>query len=889
MKISKIMCEHMLCDETSYKAQPFCIDTETPVFSFAIEGDEYDAAVKCYKLIVSSTYENLIARCGDMWDTGVVYDDETSAIYYDGEELQSKTTYYFRVFAVVGEKKMMSKVGMFTTGLLLPSEWHCGFIGIPVEQTPKFDCPEKDKVGYPCPYLRRSFNVSKKVVAAKAYATAFGVYELYVNGEKDETYALAPEWTDYTKSIQYQYYDLTDKIKMGENVIGAILGDGWFSGNIAIVGRNQYGEAPLGFMMNLTIFYEDGSQDVIVTDGNWKGSTGAILYTDNQTGEYYDARLEKDGWCDIGYDDGQWCDIIGVNPPRISGTRLKASVGPQVKVMKTIDAIGVEQDKNGAYVVDMGQNMVGVAQIKIKGNAGDKIVFRFGEMLNLDGTLYTTNLRSALQTDTYILKGDENGETFRPHFTFHGFRYIEITGLSYMPAKEDITGCVMYSACHRTGHIETSDPMVNQLFSNALWGQMGNFVGVPTDCPQRDERMGWTGDAQVFCRTACYNMDCYGFYNKYGEDIVESQKPNGGVTDVVPHVKFNNGVGNDLVGNTNAAWGDVMFVMPYTVYQMYGDEDILYKYYDAMESYFKCLLGTTNNLLRPDFGYGDWLSINDDTPKDVLSTAYFAYDAYIMYKISSILEKEYERKYYAGMFEQISKAWRDEYMDDDGIIKGDTQCCYLLALKMKLLPESLRARAARHLVRTIERKDYHLSTGFVGVSYLLPMLCEFGYSDIAYRLLLNDTYPSWGYSIKNGATTIWERWNSYTKENGFGDAGMNSFNHYSLGSVAEWMYAYMGGIKPAKPGFKEFFVKPYFSSRLQYADVEFESINGTIISSWTQIDGGYVLDVTVPINTKAYVALDADKTTLVTNGAKATRYPKGFVIGSGKYSFFYKC
>ena len=887
MRISKVMCEHMLCDEISYKKTPVCIDTETPVFSFAVEGDEYDAAVKCYRVIVSSTRDKAMNKEGDVWDSGLIYSSDIHDILYDGAELASKTTYYFRFFALCSKTKLASKIGMFTTGLLLASEWKCGFIGIPADKTPKFECEEADKIGLPAPYLRRSFEVTKNVVSAKAYATAYGVYELYVNGKKDESYVLAPEWTDYTQSLQYQYYDLTDKIQQGENVIGAIVGDGWFSGNIAIVGRNQYGDAPLGFMLNLTITYDDGTEDVIVTDGNWRGNKGAIVYTDNQTGEYYDARLEMNGWCAPGFDDSEWLEPIGVQPPKTIGTRLKASIGPQAKVMEYVTPIEVTTDKNGFVIVDMGQNMVGVPEIKIKGSIGQKIVFRFGEMLNVDGTLYTENLRSALQTDTYIMSGDENGEVFHPHFTFHGFRYIEISGLDYVPAIEDIKGCVIYSACERTGYIETSNAMVNKLFSNALWGQKGNFVGVPTDCPQRDERMGWTGDAQVFCRTACYNMDCYGFYDKYGEDLIESQKPNGAITDVVPHVKWNNGIGPDLVGNANAAWGDVMFIMPYTLYTMYGDENILWKYYDAMESYFKCLLGTTNGLLRPDFGYGDWLSIDDDTPKDVLSTAYFAYDAYLMYKISDILGKDYERVYYANMFEKISKAWRDAYMDENGIIKGDTQCCYILALKMKLLPTEQRARAAKHLVRTIERKNYHLSTGFVGVSYLLPILCDCGYSDIAYRLLLNDTYPSWGYSIKNGATTIWERWNSYTIENGFGDVGMNSFNHYSLGSVVEWMYAYMGGIRPAKPGFKEFFVRPYFTDKLDFVNVKYDSISGMITSSWKKIEGGYELTITVPVNTKAYVALDPEKTTLLTE-AKFKKRTKGFVVSSGKYVFEYK-
>lgn len=866
MKINTVMCGHIRCDEEAYKLSPVCTDSENPTFSFCVTADsesERSVFVENWRILVASSKEKLAEGSGDMWDSGNVGGGDTLAVKYKGKELSSKTTYYFQFTAAVlsegAEKTVLkSPVGIFTTGLYYSSDWMCGFIGIPLEAAPKFDCEEKDKVGLPAPYLRKSFTVNKPVLSAKAYATAYGVYELYINGERDGHYVLAPEWTDYRKSIQYQYYDLTEKIKQGENVIGAIIGDGWFAGNVAGVGRHQYGDAPLGLMLNLTLTYEDGTQDIIVTDGSWLGSTGAILYTDNQTGEYYDARCEKDGWCEAGYDTTGWHNVIGVHPPRMWGNRVKASIGPQVRVMKQISPIGIAADKNGCTIVDMGQNMVGFAEVKLRGGKsceGRKLVFRFGEMLNLDGTIYTENLRTALQTDTYVMKGGGDGETYRPHFTFHGFRYIEISGLDCTPELSDITGCVIYSACETTGSITTSNAMVNKLFQNAMWGQMGNFVGVPTDCPQRDERMGWTGDAQVFCRTACYNMDCYGFYDKYGEDILESQKPNGSVTDVVPHVTWANGA--DLVGNGAAAWGDVMFVMPLTVYEMYGDIEILRKYYGAMKSYFKYLLGTTVGLLRPDIGYGDWLSIDDDTPKDVIGTAYFAYDAKIMQRVAEILGEKADSEYYTTMFDKISKAWRNAYIAEDGTVKGDTQCCYLLPFKMDLLTDDeSRAVTAKHLVRTIERKNFHLSTGFVGVSYLLPVLCDCGYSDIAYRLLLNDTYPSWGYSIKNGATTIWERWNSYTIEDGFGDVGMNSFNHYSLGSVSEWMYAYMGGIKPLAPGFKKIGIKPYFTNRLDFADVCYDSISGRIRSSWKRLESGKIeLTVEIPADCTAKVSI----------------------------------
>ncbi|MBO5418299.1 MAG: family 78 glycoside hydrolase catalytic domain [Clostridia bacterium] len=891
MKINKIMCQHILCDERSYKRNPFCIDCEEPVFSFAIEaeGDEYGISVERYRLLVSEDTDLLAQNVGDVWDSGTIESGNISAVKYDGKELASKTTYYFKIIVTVEDQTIESDLGIFTTGLYYLSDWKCGLIGLPLEATPKLDCPEKDKIGRAAPYLRRSFNIDKPVKSAKAYATAFGVYELYINGEKDCHYELAPEWTDYAKSLQYQYYDLTDRLQQGENVIGAVLGDGWFAGNIAGVGRAMYGDAPLGLMFHLSITYEDGTEEIITSDGLWKGTSATICYTDNQTGEYYDATLEKEGWCAPGYtpseEDG-WQGVIGVFSLKIWGYRLKASVGPQVRVMKEIAPVDITVDKNGNYIIDMGQNMVGKAEILFRGKKGQRITLRHGEMLNLDGTLYTENLRSALQTDTYIMKGATNGEVYRPHFTFHGFRYIEISGLDYKPALSDVKGIVIYSGCETTGNITTSNPMVNKLFKNAMWGQMGNFVGVPTDCPQRDERMGWTGDAQVFCRTACYNMDCFGFFDKYGEDILEARKPNGSVTDVVPHVKWPNG--NDLVGNGNAAWGDVMFVLPITLYEMYGDITILQKNYGAMKDYFKYLLLNTTDLLRPESPYGDWLSVGEDTPKDVVSTAFFAYDATLMSRAAAYLGKEKDKIYYDNMFGKIKDAWQKAYLSSDGTVKGDTQCCYVLALKMDLTDD--KALTAKLLARAIERMNYHLSTGFVGVSYLLPVLCDNGYSDLAYRLLQNDTYPSWGYSIKNGATTIWERWNSYTKEEGFGDVGMNSFNHYSLGSVSEWMYSYMGGIKPIAPGFKHFTIKPYFSSTMDNIDVNYESINGNIRSAWHHTgDNLTELNVEIPANCIAEIILPQCASAEVTAPIRATFTPReGIVLPSGKYTIMCK-
>ncbi len=885
MKIINLSCEHMPADEKSYKAFPYCIDTERPVFGFAVE-DEENRDIKFYKVIVASSLDKLNTKDADMWDSGVIYDNDTTCIRYEGASLESRTTYYFAVYVSFGKDKIKSRPGMFTTGLLLDSDWKCGFVGANSDILPKFECEEKDTNGLPAPYLRKSFTVHGGLVSAKAYATAFGIYEMYLNGEAAGEYKLAPEWTDYRKSLQYQYYDLTDKLLIGENVIGAAIGDGWFCGNISLVGKNQYGSSPLAFRMNLTLEYDDGSVDTVVTDPSWKCAVGGVMYSDNQNGEYFDAQKEPVGWNAPGFDDTEWANAITIMPMKCAHTNIKASVGPQVKENLTLSPIDIKFDKDGKVVVDMGQNMVGVASVKLHGmTPGTVLTIIHGEMLNTDGTVYTENLRTARQKDTYVCRGGE--EEYHPRFTFHGFRYFAIDGLKTLPEKDDITGHVIYSACERLGYISTESELVNQLFSNALWGQMGNFVGVPTDCPQRDERLGWTGDTQVFCRSACYNMNCYGFYEKYLQDMRDSQKPNGMITDIVPMIAFNEGNANDLVGNGNAAWGDAAFIVPYTVYTMYGDIRIIAQQYESMARYFKALLGTTKDLIRPAAGYGDWLSIDDTTPLEVLSTAYFAYSAYIMAKCAKLLNRTYDYEYYLDMFEQIRNAWCEEFVDPDVIIKGDTQCCYLLALKMKLLREEDEERAAEHLVRTIRRKDYHLSTGFVGVSYLLPVLCDYGYSDIAYRLLLNDTYPSWGYSIKNGATTIWERWNSYTIEDGFGDIGMNSFNHYSLGSCVEWMYAYMGGIKPKKAGFGEFYVKPYFNDSVGKVNCEYNSASGKIRTEWEKCDDGYELSLTVPANTRAYLMFSPDDVTLI-EGNKPKNRKNCLECCGGEYKFIIK-
>lgn len=873
MKLINLKCDHQI--------NPMVIYNIKPVFSFATESDlEFNQ--QSYRIIVSSRKELGQNYDGDMWDSGVVQSTHSIEIKYNGKPLESGKTYYWRVTTSSHKDEIpWSDIAEFGIGLLKPSDWKGGFIGLNIEPAIEKLHDLGDRVGLPSPYLRRNFNISKRVTSAKIFSTAYGVYELHLNGRKVGEEEFAPLWTNYEESIQYQCYDITSRIIQGENAIGAILGDGWYTGNIAIVGRKQYGDYPLSIKLQIELEYEDGELEYIASDNSWKGSIGPIIYSDLQMGEYYDATQEFIGFDTASFDDFKWDEVVNVYTS--SRVVQKASIGQQVKVNHIISPMDIFMNKESKYIVDMGQNMVGRIALRMNAERGAKIIIRHGEMLNDDKTLYTGNLRTALQTDTYICSGNPKGEVYEAKFTFHGFQFVEISGLQNEPKVSDITGKVIYSSCEQTGFLTTSNKMVNKLFENQTWGQRGNFVGVPTDCPQRDERMGWTGDAQIFAKTACYNMDCNGFYNKYIEDCIESQGANGAITDVVPHVKLNNK--SDLVGSGTAAWGDAIFVIPWVVYNMYGDIEILRKSYNSMVKYFFYLNSTTKNYLRPDSGYGDWLNIEDDTPKDVLSTAFFAYDAYLMTEIAKALDLKDDVKKYKKYFEDIKEAFNKAYVNEDTIVKGDTQCCYILALKMKLLHEENALKAVKHLVRTIERNNFHLSTGFVGVSYLLPVLCDNNRTDLAYRLLLNETYPSWGYSIKNGATSIWERWDSYTKEAGFGDEGMNSFNHYSLGSVGEWMYSYMAGITPILPGFKKIKIKPYIDSSIDFVCVEFKSVYGSVKSEWKKQGNGYVVKVEIPSNTSATIVLEGLTVNSKVKAAEINGTSHVFEVKSGIFEF----
>ncbi len=736
----------------------------------------------------------------------------------------------------------------------------------------------------PPPYLRKDFSLSKPVKKAYVYVTALGLFEMRINGQKISDSILTPGWSDFRKRINYSAYDVTGLLKRGDNAAGAILADGWYAGYLAWGRvRERYGKEPR-FIAQMEVEYVDGSKETIVTDKSWKANYGPIFEADVLEGVTYDAREEMSGWDKAGYDDTKWDDVAVTESVDI---KMQIHAGEPIRIVKQLRPVAITEPHPGYYVFDFGQNFAGFARLKIKGKAGQKITIKFAEMLDSDGSIYTANLGGARATETYICKGG-GVEVWQPSFTFHGFRYVEVTGISRRPGKDMITGLVIHSDTPAVGSFECSNDLINQIYSNVTWSQRSNFVDVPMDCPQRDERMGWLGDAQIFCRAATYNMDVASFFTKWMDDVVDGQSDDGRFPDVAPNMAAS--------GSGSAAWADAGIICPWTIYKVYNDTKILEQHYPAMQKWIQFCEKNSNGLLRPKTEYPDWLSIGEDTPREIIGTTYFAYSAGLMAEIAGAIGKAEDAKKYIELKERIKKAFNKAYVAEDGTIKGNTQCCYVLALYFDLLDDEMRPVAAKHLIKRIEAMNGHLSTGFVGLSYLMPVLAETGNIDVAYRLLLNETFPSWGYSIKNGATTIWERWDGWTEEKGFQAPGMNSFNHYSLGAVGSWLMGGIAGIETDGYGYRKIIIKPLPGGGLGYTKGSFDSINGFVKSSWWHGGGIFKLDVTIPANTSAmvYVPTSYECLKAASRIAKDKKFTKfielkdgyaAFAIGSGDYKF----
>jgi len=721
----------------------------------------------------------------------------------------------------------------------------------------------------PAPLLRKAFTVSQPVASARLLTTALGLQETRLNGAKVGTDALAPGWTDYTKRLQYKEYDVSGQIRQGSNVLGAYLGNGWFSGGVGFAGAQLYGAQPY-YSAQLVVTFTDGSSTTVKTDSSWKVTAGPIRFDDLYNGEEYDARAELPGWDSPGFDDSAW------NSPVVrtaAKPALVSQVDNGVRIQQEIRPTSLTQPKPGVWVFDLGQNFTGWDRLRVSGPAGTTVQLRHAEVLNPDGTIYTANLRGARQTDKYTTKG--TAEIYEPRFTVHGYRYVELTGMT--PTMDTITGLAAWTSGAQPGTLTTSNALINQLQHNIVGGERSNMLSIPTDCPQRDERLGWTGDIAIFSATSTFNVDVHGFLDKFADDLTDAQRSDGAFTDVAPAVAIG--------GAGTAGWGDAGVIIPYTVWQRYGDIQTVNDHFVAMTRWVDYLRSTSgSDLIRNQPTYGDWLNVNDNTAQDLISTAFFGWSARLVSRMAAATGHTAEASTYGTLANQVAAAFANRFVAADGTVSGNTQTGYVLALAFGLLPSNLIQPAADKLAAKVAATGGHLSVGFLGVEHLLPVLAEHGHLDTAYQVLLQPGFPGWGYMLSRGATTIWERWDGIKTDGSFNDPGMNSFNHYGLGSVGDFLYREIGGLSAASPGYQSQLIAPRPGGGLTSASASLATPYGPAVSDWSTAGGVLTLRVTVPAGTSATVQVPGTNPVTAPPQAVPTG-PRAYYLPAGSYTF----
>jgi len=875
---------------TENRTNPVGVDILLPRFSWQIISDKRNTIQTAYEIRVSNSSSSLTQNKKIVWGPGRINSDSSVHITYQGPALESGKKYYWqvRIWDNKGDASAWSEPSYWQMGLLQKSDWKAKWI------QPGFT---EDSVMRPSPLFRKTFTANKKIQSAYAYITAHGLYEAQINGRRVGDAFLTPGWTSYKKRLQYQMYDVTDFISAGSNAIGVTLGSGWYRGYIGFSNNKNFYGRDISLLFQLDLTYTDGSKETIVSDESWKSSTGSIKSSEIYNGETIDARDEKTGWSTAQYKDDAWS---GVKVAEFPNDHLIATYNEPIRKHETFKALRILTTPKGEKVIDFGQNLVGWVVVKVKGNAGDKIMISHAEVLDKEGNFYTENLRAAKAEDTYILKGGEE-ETFEPHFTFHGFQFIKVEGYPGELKPENFTAVALYSDMKKTGSFTSSDALINQLQHNIQWGQKGNFLDVPTDCPQRDERLGWTGDAQVFSRTATYNMNVNDFFAKWLKDVAADQASNGAVPFVIPNVL------NVSIGSTG--WADVATIIPWNIYLAYGDRRVLEQQYNSMKGWVEHMHhASKNDLWNTGFHFGDWLFYRpeDDndgraavTDKYLIAQCFYARSTQLLINAAKVLGKQDDMTFYSGLLQKIKDAFVKEYMTPNGRLVSGTQTAYVLALNFDMLPESLRAQAADRLVQNISSYGNHLTTGFLGTPYLCHVLSRFGHTDIAYKLLLQQTYPSWLYPVKMGATTIWERWDGRKPDSTFQTPGMNSFNHYSYGAIGDWMYRVVAGIDTYEdgPGYKHIRIMPHTGEGLTTVSADLQTYYGTVSSHWKTENGSFSLDVEIPANTTASVYVPAGSADAIKENGQALSSNKdiqsagnsdGYVqlnMGSGKYHF----
>ncbi|WP_186755306.1 alpha-L-rhamnosidase [Echinicola salinicaeni] len=895
IKIEKLLVEN--------RENPLGIATSQPKFTWIISSSSRDIVQTHYEIEVSTSPKKF--NSNTIWKSGRISADQSVKVPYKGPKLASSKTYYYRV--KVGTNKgnsAWSKVHTWQMGLLEESDWKAEWI------TPGYKEPEDSK---PSPIFRKEIKIDKKVVSATAYITAHGIYEAHINGQRIGDAYFTPGWTSYNKRLQYQTYDITEQLKPGTNAIGAILGSGWYRGTLAWGdNKNIYG-SDIALLMQIELHYADGSSQTFGTDDSWKSNTGAIKSSSIYDGETIDAREAQKNWNTTGFDDSQWPNAKTAN---FGYANLIATYNEPIRKQETFQAVKLITTPKGEKVLDFGQNLVGFVEVDIEGQKGEKITLQHAEVLDKEGNFYTTNLRGADQKNTYILSG-KGKEHFEPHFTWQGFRYVKITGIEGEINTDNFKAVALYSDMAKTGSFETSNDKLNKLQHNIQWGQKGNFLDVPTDCPQRDERLGWTGDAQVFFRTAAYNMQVDNFFSKWMQDLAADQRPDGAVPHVIPNV-----LGDAAVGS--AGWADVSTIIPWEMYLLYGNKAVLEKQYPSMKSWVAYIQNNSKNMLwNTGSHFGDWLFYRPDddndgrsalTDKHLIAQCFFAHSTQLLINTAEVLGKQEDVQKYSQQLEQIKAAFLKEFVTPNGRMVSSSQTAYVLALQFDMLPEALRPQAAERLANNIKSYNYHLTTGFLGTPYLCHVLSRFGYHDLAFTLLMQPSYPSWLYPVSQGATTIWERWDGQKPDGSFQTPGMNSFNHYAYGAIGDWMYRTLAGInsseKPGETGYKTIIIKPHWDNNILSEKVrdkvqqpvdevkaELETYYGTIGSNWKKEGKQISVDLNIPANTTAKVYFPVDSPADISEGGTALEKIKSIhsikkendqvvlEIGSGAYQF----
>jgi len=886
------------------RINPLGIDETQPKFSWILKSEKRNVTQSAYQLQVSEGNANF--KDNLIWDSNKIESDKSVHVLYKGSELSSSKKYYWRVkvWDQKNKKSKWSEVGTWQMGLLNPSDWKAKWIEVGYTE----NSDQRSS-----PMFRNDFSINKKIESATAIITSHGLYTAYLNGKKIGNAFFTPGWTSYNKRLQYQMYDVTNLLQKGENAVGVLLGSGWYRGPLAWGDNmNIYGK-DLALLLQIEVKYTDGTSEIIGTNENWKSTSSQIISSQIYNGETIDARKKKEGWKSPNYNSENWSSV---KVKDLDKTNLIATYNEPIRKHETFKVMKVIKTPEGDTVLDFGQNLVGFVMVNAKGKNGELIVLEHAEVLDKEGNFYTDNLRAAKQENTYILNGGAE-ETFEPHFTWQGFRFVRVKGLSGDINLENFTAVALYSDMKETGNFSTSNELLNQLQHNIQWGQQGNFLDVPTDCPQRDERLGWTGDAQVFSKTAAYNMHVDNFFTKWMKDVAADQFDNGSVPHVIPNVLGNAG--------GSAGWADVSTIIPWDMYLLYGNKEILENQYQSMKAWVDYMDGVSkNNLWNTGSHFGDWLfySPDDDndgraaiTDKNLIAQSFFAHSTQILINTSKVLKKEENVEKYTKLLKEIKQAFVDEYLTSNGRLVSGSQTAYVLALNFDMLPVELRAQAAKRLADNIVSYNYHLTTGFLGTPYLNHVLTRFGYQDVAYTLLMQKTYPSWLYPVTVGATTIWERWDGRKPDGTFQTPGMNSFNHYAYGAIGDWMYRVLAGINsgtdPDGVGYKKIIIKPYTENHLiaknvqdQYdiaplteVDANLKTYYGKISSSWKKEGEQLSIQVEVPVNTTANVYLPKNDTSSILEGKKPLSSSKGMnvigeedgftivEIGSGKYNF----